>query len=100
VIPVGSLGLLLFVDYLSNLELVKFQSSFLSDIFTFKLEFFILNELFFFFSSSFELFLTGDFLGLSDELDLVLSLDNLTPVDQSLSEFFKILRGFLEVLFV
>jgi hypothetical protein len=81
VFPFGRFGLIFSVNDLSNLELVEFQVSFFSDIITLKLEFLVLNEFLFVLCLLHEFFLIADLLGAPDELDLVLSLDDFTPVD-------------------
>jgi hypothetical protein len=100
VFPFGRFGLIFSVNDLSNLELVEFQVSFFSDIITLKLEFLVLNEFLFVLCLLDEFFLIADSLGAPDELDLVLSLDDFTPVDQSLSQLVKILLSLFKVLII
>jgi len=86
------------VDVLGGLELVWVNGAFGGFILLHELALLVFDVDLFFIGGLLVLFIAGDFPGISDVLDLVLSLDDLTPVDKSFFKLVKILNGLFEVL--
>jgi hypothetical protein len=88
------------IDHLSDLKFLQIQLGLSLSIIIVKLLFFLINEFLLILSLNSELWILTDLARLFNEPDLVLTQDDLAPVDKSIPKLIQILNCSLKVFFI